>query len=1037
MANGPIQKKRIDNAVVRPRGGNAQILACLAGTSPDTFNDVRPLSVSLRTFSRERSSRFGLLGHCTGLLLWLCLARPSQAWATAYVSNQSGNWDTPAVWTPNGTPTTNDTATILSPHTVTVATSGATAKSLTINSGGTLYLGSGTTPRSIALSGSLANHGKISGITGGGANGMVFSANGSWTGKGDLSAGKVGFTVNPGVTLDASGLSSAIKFRATGTINNTVNGTLIAGTQVIDGNGDPLCSFILGANGTFITANPNGIIKAAVGALNIAGTVTLPATANYVFNGTAAQVTDGLPETVNTLAIANAAGVTLSESVLVNGAFTLAAGKLVTGLNTLSLGAGASVSGAGSTRYVAGTVNRSFTNGSAQAFTFPIGDDSFYTPLALSNLTVTTTGSLAVFTTAAENLHIWTSTINPFQSANRYWTASAAGGLTISTCAVTANFVAGDVDAGASPENFVMEAFDGSSWWPLASGARTSTNATATGVNVFGEFALGEFGASPATQIRVETAADGSGTVVPAQTLTAGHSLTAYAIARQADNTFVANIPAAWSLPAPTGGVDSGDLVPAADSKSAAFTGHLAGTATLRAAAGALASTDSATVTVQASGVATQVRVETAADGSGMVVPAQSIYAGGSLPVFAVARDAGGNFVASVAADSWTVVNHTGLQNSNLSPNSGPGSTFTASSSGTGQISANISGLAPVVSGVITVPRAYNASVTNYDVYLVGGQSNADGRGATGELTNGLAAWQLPQPDVRIYYANPLNLNPTNPTYNSGWQTMAPGFSAAPGFSGALPSRTFGPELAFARTVADANPNRRVAIIKVTQGGTSLTHDWNPTTGYLYVTFTNMSRVALQALTEEGARYTLRGMIWHQGESDGSLSTAAYQAELTAFIAAVRRDLGVTNLPFVVGELATNRSATVRQAQRNVAQVVPYAGFASSSNLPTLLSTDPHFTAASQLIMGQRMAAALETPVPALTGMAHTGTHLTFTASGLGQSYCWLRTTTNLAQPFTDWTVAATNFFDAQGRASFNQPIVFTMPGKFFWLDPQ
>ncbi len=76
---------------------------------------------------------------------------------------------------------------------------------------------------------------------------------------------------------------------------------------------------------------------------------------------------------------------------------------------------------------------------------------------------------------------------------------------------------------------------------------------------------------------------------------------------------------------------------------------------------------------------------------------------------------------------------------------------------------------------------------------------------------------------------------------------------------------------------------------------------------------------------------------WHQGESDRSLSTPCYQAELTAFIAAVRRDLGVTNLPLVIGELATNRSAIVRQAQSNVAQVVPYAGFACSSDRPTLL----------------------------------------------------------------------------------------------------
>ena len=255
-----------------------------------------------------------------------------------------------------------------------------------------------------------------------------------------------------------------------------------------------------------------------------------------------------------------------------------------------------------------------------------------------------------------------------------------------------------------------------------------------------------------------------------------------------------------------------------------------------------------------------------------------------------------------------------------------------------------------------------------YDVYLAAGQSNMDGRGSTSELTGDLASWNQPQTDVRVFYANPVNLDPLNPTYNTGWQMLTPGFSVPPGFSGTLPSTRFGPELAFARAVADANTNRSIALIKVSQGGTSLSSDWKPTSGYMYATLTNIARVALQSLTNSGAQYTLRGMIWHQGESDGSLSTATYQARLTEFIAAVRNDFGVANLPFVVGELATNRSLTVRQAQLNVSETVPYVGFASSSNLVTLAPDDPHFTSEGALIMGQRMAAALEIPARAAYG---------------------------------------------------------------------
>jgi len=220
-----------------------------------------------------------------------------------------------------------------------------------------------------------------------------------------------------------------------------------------------------------------------------------------------------------------------------------------------------------------------------------------------------------------------------------------------------------------------------------------------------------------ATQISVETAADGSGTVAPPQSLAAGSSLTVYAIARAANGAFVANVAATWALANVTGGVATGDLVPAGNGTSATFTGHVGGTAVIGATANGWTPTSSGTLTVQA-GTATQVRVETAADGSGTVVPAQTVTLGNVLVVYAITRDAWTNFVANAAANSWTTVNDTGgVQNSNLSPGSGPSSTFTAGASGSGQINANISGLTSVASGLITVAPSlvvWSAAPANY-----------------------------------------------------------------------------------------------------------------------------------------------------------------------------------------------------------------------------------------------------------------------------------------------------------------------------------
>ena len=86
-----------------------------------------------------------------------------------------------------------------------------------------------------------------------------------------------------------------------------------------------------------------------------------------------------------------------------------------------------------------------------------------------------------------------------------------------------------------------------------------------------------------ASQLQVETASDGTGTVVPAQNVTAGSSITVYAITRDTFGNFVANVSATWSLQSITAGVVSGDLV--GGGASAVFTGRVVGTAIIQAVA--------------------------------------------------------------------------------------------------------------------------------------------------------------------------------------------------------------------------------------------------------------------------------------------------------------------------------------------------------------------------------------------------------------------------------------------------------------------
>jgi autotransporter-associated beta strand protein len=209
----------------------------------------------------------------------------------------------------------------------------------------------------------------------------------------------------------------------------------------------------------------------------------------------------------------------------------------------------------------------------------------------------------------------------------------------------------------------------------------------------------------PPHQIRVETAADGSGSVVPAQSLAAGQSITNYAIARDAGNNFIGNVTAPWSLANITGSVANNNLVPLPGGKSAVFTAAGVGTAEIQAGTIGLTATNivnSGTITVTA-GVASKIRVETASDGSGVVVPAQGVPSGSSISVYSITRDAANNFVDNVAA-TWSLVNvSNGVVAGDLVPAGDfKSATFTANLAGSANIQATSGVLQTNTSGRIS-----------------------------------------------------------------------------------------------------------------------------------------------------------------------------------------------------------------------------------------------------------------------------------------------------------------------------------------------
>jgi hypothetical protein len=86
-------------------------------------------------------------------------------------------------------------------------------------------------------------------------------------------------------------------------------------------------AFTLNSGAKLATANVKGI--ASNGSIQITGTQTYSTSANYVYNGSVAQVTGALmPATVNNLTVNNASGVTLSQPLTITDTLFLLAGTL-------------------------------------------------------------------------------------------------------------------------------------------------------------------------------------------------------------------------------------------------------------------------------------------------------------------------------------------------------------------------------------------------------------------------------------------------------------------------------------------------------------------------------------------------------------------------------------------------------------------------------------------------------------------------------------------------------------------------------------
>ncbi len=224
-------------------------------------------------------------------------------------------------------------------------------------------------------------------------------------------------------------------------------------------------------------------------------------------------------------------------------------------------------------------------------------------------------------------------------------------------------------------------------------------------------------------------------------------------------------------------------------------------------------------------------------------------------------------------------------------------------------------------------PAASVAYPPNLHLYLLIGQSNMAGRAAIPKELEGVIdrCYLLNDKNEWEPARNPLNRH-SSVRKGPGMQKLGPGHS-------------------FARKMLQQDKNATIGLIVNARGGTGI-DEWHGKS--------DLYRGARKRTKEAMKHGTLKGVLWHQGESDQGKADA-YLGKLHTLIANLRSDFNNPNLPFVAGQIA--KPGTINTEIARLATSTHAASFASSNGLTTTDGT--HFDTKSQILLGERYAEAM------------------------------------------------------------------------------
>lgn len=223
----------------------------------------------------------------------------------------------------------------------------------------------------------------------------------------------------------------------------------------------------------------------------------------------------------------------------------------------------------------------------------------------------------------------------------------------------------------------------------------------------------------------------------------------------------------------------------------------------------------------------------------------------------------------------------------------------------------------------------------NFHVYLLIGQSNMAGRGPVDEESKKV------NPQILMLDSQNHWVPATDPVHFD-----------KPASAGV------GPAINFAKEMLGNNKDIKIGLIPCAWGGSPI-KVWQPGEVYLKVAHPYDDAIKRTRLAMQQG--VLKGMLWHQGESDNdSIHAPLYLEKLKTLINRLRTDLQQPDMPFVAGEIGYfNKDNFINPAIIRLPQQVPNTAVVSAKDL-TDKGDHLHFDTQSARELGKRYAEAMK-----------------------------------------------------------------------------